>query len=85
MEGSKIFTKKICKKYNIPTANFRILENLKDTKKFLVSAKYPLVIKADGLAGGKGVYICKSYDEAVIASNEIFGGKFGGPQNLLVE
>ena len=85
LEGSKIFTKKICKKYNIPTANFRILENLKDTKKFLVSAKYPLVIKADGLAGGKGVYICKSYDEAVIASNEIFGGKFGGPQNLLVE
>ena len=59
LEGSKIFTKKICEKYKIPTANFKIFENLETTKKFLEKSEYPLVIKADGLAAGKGVYICR--------------------------
>ena len=62
LEGSKIFTKKICKKYNIPTANFEIFENIDDTIEFLSNAEYPMVIKADGLAAGKGVYICKNYN-----------------------
>ena len=85
LEGSKIFTKKICEKYNIPTAKFSIFNNLGNTKTFLSKSNYPIVIKADGLAAGKGVYICKSYEESLIAAEEIFGGKFGDAKNLLVE
>ncbi len=85
LEGSKIFTKKICKKYNIPTANFEIFENIDDTIEFLGNAEYPMVIKADGLAAGKGVYICKNYNDSLVAAKEIFGGKFGDAKNLLVE
>ena len=50
LEGSKIFTKKLCQKYNIPTAKFGIFENRTDAKKFLENAKYPNVIKADNLS-----------------------------------
>ena len=57
LEGSKIFTKKLCQKYNIPTAQFGIFENKTEAKKFLENTKYPNVIKADNLAAGKGVYI----------------------------
>ena len=85
LEGSKIFTKKICKKYKIPTANFRIFEKLEDTINFLYTANYPTVIKADGLAAGKGVYICKSYEEGLTAAKEIFGGKFGSAKSILIE
>src|SRR5210317_1855262 len=77
LEGSKIFTKKLCKKYNIPTAKFHIFQNSNKTKKFLLNCKYPLVIKADGLASGKGVYICKKKIEAELAIKEIFNGKYG--------
>ena len=77
LEGSKIFTKQICKKYKIPTASFGIFENKKDAKKFLKSTNYPTVIKADNLASGKGVYICTNENEAIIAIDEIFNGKFG--------
>ena len=85
LEGSKIFTKKLCKKYNIPTAKFGIFNNTHDANNFVEKAKYPLVIKADGLASGKGVYICENKPEAFIAIKEIFDGKFGEPKNLLIE
>ena len=85
LEGSKIFTKKICEKYKIPTANFKIFENLNDAKEYLTNSKYPIVIKSDGLAAGKGVYICKNYAEGEIAAKEIFSGKFGIAKELLVE
>ncbi len=85
LEGSKIFTKKICKKYNIPTAKFGIFENKIDANKFLKNTNYPTVIKADNLAAGKGVYICNNESEAKIAINEIFNGKFGKAKNLLIE
>ena len=85
LEGSKIFTKELCKKYNIPTANFNIFENLKTAELSLKNFKYPLVIKADGLAAGKGVYICNNYDEGLIAAKDIFNGKFGKAKNLLIE
>jgi phosphoribosylamine--glycine ligase len=85
LEGSKIFTKNLCKKYNIPTANFGIFQNIKDANQFIKKTKYPLVIKADGLASGKGVFICNKQEEAVFAINEIFEGKFGIANNLLVE
>ena len=85
LEGSKIFTKKICKKYNIPTANFGIFENIEDAIKFLKSSNFPIVVKADGLASGKGVYICENSHEANESIKEIFGGKFGEAKNVLIE
>ncbi len=85
LEGSKIFTKQICKKYNIPTANFGIFENKIDADNFLKTANFPIVIKADNLASGKGVYICENLNESFIAVKEIFNGKFGTAENLLIE
>ena len=85
LEGSKIFTKKLCQKYNIPTAKFGIFENKIDAKKFLEKTKYPNVIKADNLAAGKGVYICNNEQESFIAVEEIFNGKFGEAKNVLIE
>lgn len=85
LEGSKIFTKKLCKKFKIPTAKFGIFKNKKGAEKFFLKSKFPIVIKADNLASGKGVYICENINEAIIATDEIFGGKFGKAKNLLVE
>ena len=85
LEGSKIFTKKLCEKYKIPTAKFGIFSNTKEALLFLQSCNFPIVIKADGLAAGKGVYISENYKEASKAVEEIFDGKFGKAENLLVE
>lgn len=85
LEGSKIFTKKLCEEYNIPTAKFGILKNKIDAKRFLENSKYPNVIKADNLASGKGVYICNNEKESSMAIEEIFNGKFGVAKNLLIE
>ena len=85
LEGSKIFTKKICEKYKIPTAKFGIFENIDKAKSFIGEAKFPLVVKADGLAAGKGVYICENKDNASNAIEEIFNGKFGKAKNILIE
>ena len=85
LEGSKIFTKKICEKYKIPTAKFGIFNNPSDSKKFLEKSDFPIVIKADGLASGKGVYICENKNDSFMAVDEIFNGKFGLAKNLLIE
>ena len=85
LEGSKIFTKKLCEKYKIPTAKFGIFKNLEETNLFLKTSKFPLVVKADGLAAGKGVYICENIETAKNAIKEIFNGKFGIAKNILIE
>ena len=85
LEGSKIFTKNICKKYKIPTAKFVIKQNRKQSLTYIQKVKFPLIIKADNLASGKGVYICKSKSEAIKAINEIFNGKFGSAKQILFE
>jgi phosphoribosylamine--glycine ligase len=85
LEGSKIFTKNLCKKFNIPTANFGVFEKVEDAKNFLKNVNFPIVIKADNLAAGKGVYISKNLKEANIAVDEIFDGKFGKAKNVLIE
>ena len=85
LEGSKTFTKLICKKYNIPTANFNIFKKKEDTINFLKNSKFPIVIKADGLAAGKGVYICENFEESSNAVMEIFNGKFGIAKQILIE
>ena len=85
LEGSKGFMKLICKKHKIPTAKFQICKTKKDVNKFLKKNKFPLVVKADGLAAGKGVSICKSKKELLNISNEIFQGKFKTSKNLVLE
>ncbi|MDB3888269.1 phosphoribosylamine--glycine ligase [Candidatus Pelagibacter sp.] len=85
LEGSKIFTKDLCKKYNIPTADFGIFENKKKSFNFLSQCRFPIVVKADGLAAGKGVYICETLKQSELAVEEIFNGKFGKANQILIE
>ena len=85
LEGSKIFTKKLCEKYNIPTAKFGILNNYDEALNYLKKCNLPIVIKADGLAAGKGVYICENENQSKEAVSEIFNGKFGEAKNVLIE
>ena len=85
LEGSKAFMKSICKKYNIPTAKFKICKTKSDVIKFLNNTRLPLVVKADGLAAGKGVTICKTKKELLNVSNEIFEGKFKTSKKLVLE
>ena len=85
LEGSKIFTKKICEDYKIPTAKFGIFGNSSQAISFLDNAQFPLVVKADVLASGKGVYICENKASAEIGIKEIFNGKFGIAKDILIE
>ena len=85
LEGSKIFTKKLCEKYKIPTAKFEIFKNKEDAKQFCENCDYPKVIKANNIASGKGVYICNNNNDAKIAITEIFDGKFGKAKNIIIE
>ena len=85
LEGSKIFTKKICENYNIPTAKFKTFQEKEKAIEYLSKTIMPMVIKADGLAAGKGVYICKDLKSAKDAVNDIFNGKFGTANQILIE
>ena len=85
LEGSKIFTKELCKKYKIPTARFGVFNSEKDSINFLNQCNLPIVVKADGLAAGKGVYICETKKKSIEAVNEIFDGKFGKANQILIE
>jgi len=85
LEGSKAFMKSICKKYNIPTANFQVCHNQKDFKKSINKFNLPIVVKADGLAAGKGVVICKSKKRAFEISKQIFRGKFKSSKKVILE
>jgi phosphoribosylamine---glycine ligase len=64
LEGSKVFAKKFMRKYNIPTASFEIFDTIQKALHFLEHVQFPIVVKADGLAAGKGVIICKDIKEA---------------------
>ncbi len=85
LEGSKSFTKKLCKKFDIPTSKFEIFNSKNGAINFIKNINFPIVIKADGLAAGKGVYICEKNNEAELAINEIFDGKFGVAKVVLIE
>ena len=85
LEGSKSFMKSICKENNIPTADFKICNKTKDVLKFMKNNEFPIVVKADGLAAGKGVVICKTKAEVIKISNEIFLGKFESSKKLVLE
>ncbi|MDX2443689.1 MAG: phosphoribosylamine--glycine ligase [Bacteroidales bacterium] len=79
LEGSKDFAKRFMQKYSIPTADYKTFtkENLGEAKSFLESINPPYVLKADGLAAGKGVIILNDLDEAYSTLVEMFSGKFG--------
>ena len=85
LEGSKAFMKRLCKENNIPTADYKICKNTNDVKKFIQKNSLPIVVKADGLAAGKGVTICKSKKQIYKISNEIFKGKFKSSNKLILE
>ena len=72
LEGSKAFMKKICAENNIPTAKFKICSRIKDVDNFIKNSNFPVVVKADGLAAGKGVSICKTKSQVYKISSSIF-------------
>tara|TARA_Y100001970_G_scaffold291244_1_gene427667 strand:+ start:30 stop:1289 length:1260 start_codon:yes stop_codon:yes gene_type:complete len=85
LEGSKAFMKSLCQKNKIPTAKFKICKNKGEVIKFLRNSKLPLVVKADGLAAGKGVSICTSKNDVLKHSSEIFKGKFKSSKKIVLE
>ena len=85
LEGSKAFSKDLMKKYNIPTAAYENFDNAEDAIEYLKTAKMPIVLKADGLALGKGVLICNTLEEALEGVSTIMvNKKFGNAGNKLV-
>lgn len=85
LEGSKAFSKDLMKKYNIPTAAYENFDNAEEAVSYLETAKYPIALKADGLALGKGVLICNSFEEAKEGVKEIMlDKKFGASGNTMV-
>jgi len=85
LEGSKAFMKNLCKKNSIPTANFGIFNNFDDASNFVKKNEVPIVVKADGLAAGKGVSICTSKEEALKNTKEILEGKFKSSNKVVLE
>ncbi len=86
LEGSKNFTKEICKSANIPTAKYELFTKEEDALNYISKISLPIVIKADGLAAGKGVVIANTLEEANLAVKNSFSGKFGeAGKNLLIE
>jgi phosphoribosylamine--glycine ligase len=77
LEGSKAFTKELCARHNIPTAGFKRVTNVTEAALALTQFGAPVVVKADGLAAGKGVTVAMTMAEAQAAVEEIFSGKFG--------
>lgn len=85
IEGSKAFAKELMKKYHIPTAGYEIFDSPVKAAEYLRSCRFPVVLKADGLALGKGVLICKDYDEAVQGVKAIMEDRqFGSAGDRLV-
>ena len=84
LEYSKSWAKEFMQEANIPTANFWKVNSLEEAKKIIHSSFKPLVVKADGLASGKGVFIPDSKDECLRAAESIFNGKFGKSGNVIV-
>ena len=87
IEGSKVFSKNLMKKYNIPTAEYEVFDNAEDAIKHLETAPIPTVIKADGLALGKGVIIAETREDAVNAVHSMMEDKIFGESgsNIVIE
>ncbi len=84
LEGSKAFTKALCEKYHIPTAAYRAFTDADAAHAYAANQSFPLVIKADGLAAGKGVIIAQNSAEAARAIDDMFAGNFGAAGSTVV-
>lgn len=78
LEGSKVFAKTFMKRYHIPTADFEVFDQIVPTLNYLLQLPFPVVLKVDGLAAGKGVFICDNYTEAETVLNHIINYKLFG-------
>ena len=87
LEGSKAFSKELMKKYHIPTAEYTTVHSPEEARAYLETSKYPIVLKADGLALGKGVLICQTKEEAMAGVDELMvDRKFGASgDNVVIE
>ena len=85
LEGSKSFMKNLCKKNNIPTANFGVFNDYNKASNFIKKNGTPIVVKADGLAAGKGVSVCTSIKDALKNTKEILDGKFKSSNRVVLE
>ncbi len=85
LEGSKAFMKMICSQNEIPTAKFKICNKTSQIYKFLNICSLPIVVKADGLAAGKGVTICSTKKKVIETATEIFKGKFKTSRKVILE
>jgi phosphoribosylamine--glycine ligase len=77
LEGSKSYTKDFCSRHKIPTAAYRCFSNLATAEAYIQQQGAPIVVKADGLAAGKGAIVCATVDEALAAAQDVLGGLFG--------
>ena len=77
LEGSKVFTKSLCRKHNIPTAAYRVFQDIDEARAYIQDRGAPIVVKADGLAAGKGAIVCETTEEALSAAENVLGGQFG--------
>ncbi|WP_415935749.1 phosphoribosylamine--glycine ligase [Veillonella parvula] len=85
LEGSKVFAKDLMKKYNIPTAAYGVFHKVDEAKAFIAQTGAPIVVKADGLAAGKGVVVAMTIDEANVAVEDMLSGnRFGDAGNTVV-
>ena len=84
LETSKKFTKEICDASGAPTAEYRSFDSLEPALNYLETKEAPLVVKADGLAAGKGVIVATDIEMAILAVNEIFGGSLGNAGTSVV-
>ena len=85
LEKSKSFTKKLCRKYKIPTAQYKSFSSMKGVSEYIKNMNTPIVIKADGLASGKGVSICNGKNTAFKKCKEINEGKFKSSKKFVIE
>jgi phosphoribosylamine--glycine ligase len=87
LEGSKVFAKEIMKKYNVPTADYRVFTNYKEAVQYVKECKIPIVLKADGLAAGKGVLVCTNRSEVYEGIDRIMKKKVFGDagKRLIIE
>jgi len=85
LEGSKAFMKNLCKENNIPTAKFGVFKNFNSASIFIKKNGAPIVVKADGLAAGKGVSVCMTTEEALKSTKEILDGKFKSSNQVILE
>jgi phosphoribosylamine---glycine ligase len=84
LEGSKAFTKEFLKRHGIPTASYATFTAADFDADYVRAQRVPLVVKADGLAAGKGVIICDTHESAIVTATAILGGSFGAAGNTIV-